>query len=134
VSVFVARPFSEGQIGRLPTLAEGLVRRRVAVIAAMGGSCSALAAKGATAIIPIVFTMGDADLVELGVVASRARPGGKVTGISLLGGELGANRLEPARARAERNGHCCADEAVCALGGQGARLRCRGIAVRCRSH
>ena len=86
--------YAEGQLGRLPELAEELVRRRVNVIAAMGGSRSALAAKGATTTIPTVFTMGDADPVQVGVVTSLARPGGNITGISLLGGALGAKRLE----------------------------------------
>ena len=86
--------YAEGQLSRLPSLAEELVRRRVNVIAAMGGSSSVLAAKGVTTVIPIVFTMGDADPIQAGVVASLARPGGNITGVSLLGGLLGAKRLE----------------------------------------
>jgi len=85
---------SDAQLSALPTLAEELVRARVNVIAAMGGSRSAMAAKAVTSTVPIVFTMGDADPVKVGVVDSLARPGGNLTGISLLGGLLGPKRLE----------------------------------------
>jgi putative tryptophan/tyrosine transport system substrate-binding protein len=86
--------YANGNIERLPGLATDLVNLRVNVIAAVGGSKSALAAKAATTTIPIVFTMGDADPVTTGVVVSLARPGGNATGISLLGGVLGAKRLD----------------------------------------
>jgi putative tryptophan/tyrosine transport system substrate-binding protein len=84
--------WAENQIARLPTLAAELVQRQVSVIVAGGSPIAALAAKAATTKIPIVF-MNAADPVGVGLVASFNRPGGNVTGVTLLGGELVGKRL-----------------------------------------
>jgi putative tryptophan/tyrosine transport system substrate-binding protein len=88
--------WAEGQFDRLPALAAELVKRQVAVIITMGGTAPLAAAENATSTIPIVFHMG-ADPVRLGFVKSFNRPGGNVTGVSLVQVALAAKRLEVLR-------------------------------------
>ena len=81
-----------GQYDRLPALAEDLVRRQVAVIVTGGGEPVAVAAKAATAKVPIVFIIGE-DPVRFGLASSLNRPGGNLTGVTTLLGALGAKQL-----------------------------------------
>jgi putative ABC transport system substrate-binding protein len=86
--------YTEGKVDRFPELAAELVRLKVDVLVAAGGDRLVRAAKNATKTIPIVMTGGGLDPVKAGFVESLARPGGNITGITNLAGELGGKRLE----------------------------------------
>jgi putative ABC transport system substrate-binding protein len=90
-NVAIEYRWAEGRYDRMPTLAADLVRRKVDVIAAIGGAPAARAAKNATSTIPIVFVSGDP--VGDGFIDSLARPGGNLTGVSLLTVEVNAKRF-----------------------------------------
>jgi putative ABC transport system substrate-binding protein len=93
-NVAIEYRWAEGRYDRLPTLAADLVDRKVDVIAAVGGGLpGACAAKSATSTIPVIFLVGG-DPVATGLVANLARPGGNLTGFTILAAELVEKRFE----------------------------------------
>ena len=93
-NIAVEYRYAEGKVDRFPELAAELVRLKVDIIVVVGGGRAPLAAKNATKTIPIIMVGAGIDPVEAGLVESFARPGGNVTGLANLSGELGGKRLE----------------------------------------
>src|SRR5207244_4026046 len=93
-SIAIEYRYGDGKRDRYPELAAELVRLKVDIIVSAGGSPMIRAAKNATKTIPIVMAGSGIDPVEAGIVESLARPGGNVTGLTNLTGELGGKRLE----------------------------------------
>ena len=92
-NVRIEERWANADYNALPALADELVARGVVAIAATGDVASARAARGASATVPIVFTIGG-DPVRFGLVASFSRPGGNVTGIAFVPNQLGAKRVQ----------------------------------------
>jgi putative ABC transport system substrate-binding protein len=92
-NVAIEYRWADGHFERLPALVADLVKRKVDVLATNGGTAAALAAKSASSTIPIVFEVG-IDPVARGLVASFARPGGNLTGVAILTGELNPKRID----------------------------------------